>query len=239
MEWNVVGAFVMGAAVGSVLTWAKHRVRRNLAMPPTSLFFDPSDPLLREKLEALQPTRGYCVFSDIVGSTSLKDRGLMKWAPAIYNTFSNVRSLLPTGVVPLKGLGDALMFFVPESLLPSAEFGALRLFAALVTAVRDPDSVYQELKVAVCYCADAYELSFLQNVPDVYGKDIDLTARLLSRAGAREVVMNEPFVLRLRDDFARAGNQEQYPEVSEVVGPWPEQLKGFAAPVQLYKLPAR
>lgn len=214
----------------------------------SSLYFDPNDSTVITRLAALQPQPGYCVVTDIVGSTALKDRGLQRWAPAIFNTFGNVRAFLPPQAMPLKSLGDALMFFIPASLLSGRTTGslavnipdgeALEIFTALVSSVRDPDPVYEQLKVAVAYCTDAYPLTFVKGFEDVYGKDIDLTFRLLSCAHPREVVMNEAFAQRVNATYAQIGNQAEFPEVPRIVGPWPEHFKGFKTTMPIYKLPA-
>lgn len=172
----------------------------------------------------------------------------MRWASAIFNTFSNLRAFLPPQAIPLKSLGDALMYYIPELLLsgpvtgPLAVHvpggGALSLFAALVAAAHDPDPVYEQVKIAVAYCTDAYSLTFVKGFEDIYGKHIDLTARLLTKAHPREVVMNEPFVERVKAAYQQIGKKEQFPEVDQILGPWPELFKGFKDVIPIYKLPA-
>jgi class 3 adenylate cyclase len=114
---------------------------------------------------------------------------------------------------------------------------ALMLFQALASAVREPDPVYERVKAAVANCTDAYPLTFVKGREDIYGKDIDLTARLLTRANPRDVVMNEPFVEKVKAARDQLGD-DQCPEVRRIVGPWPERFKGFNHPVPIYKLPA-
>ncbi len=203
------------------------------------LFFDPDDPALREKLAALEPMPGYCVFIDIVGSTQMKDQGIEDWARAIYNALiANPRSFLPPSVWLLKCIGDELMCFIPKTLMDSGGATPLQLFAQLCSIAREPDPFFSKVKIAACYCTNAYPLTFLKGMPDVYGKDIDLTARLLSKAGEGELVMNEPFVQQVRADYVATDNKDQFQEVQLIVGPWPELLKGFSSYVKVYKLPA-
>jgi class 3 adenylate cyclase len=211
-----------------------------------SLYFDPNDSATVERLRALKPQPGYCVFIDIVESTEMKDRGLPEWARAFSNVFENTRAFLAHSA-PLKSLGDALMYYTPEGVLSGPVTGPLavnpagaeahRLFQALVSVARDPDPLYERVKVAVAYCSDAYPLTFVKDREDIYGKDIDLTARLLGRANPRDIVMNEPFVQRLRAARDVLGDVE-CPEVKRIVGPWPERFKGFKIPVPIYKLSA-
>jgi class 3 adenylate cyclase len=73
-----------------------------------SLLFNPNDRDLKQKIQRLAPSPGYCVIADIVGSTKMKDDALPSWAARIYNTFSLLTSYLH--VSSLKSIGDALMF---------------------------------------------------------------------------------------------------------------------------------
>lgn len=200
-----------------------------------TLFYNPDEPGFTSKFRSLTPTSGFCIFADISGSTEMKSQGLGRWAPAIYNTLSNVRSSLPRG--PLKIVGDEIMYYLSDASL-SGHGTALTVFAALASAAHEDEPYYRELRIGVAYCTDAYELSFVPNVDDVYGKDIDLTSRLVSVAGAREIVMNEGFVTRVRADYALASNKELFPEVPRIWGPWPQVLKGIAGYTTLYKLAA-
>ncbi|HEX9198169.1 MAG TPA: hypothetical protein VF865_01315 [Acidobacteriaceae bacterium] len=200
-----------------------------------AFYFDPNDRQLKQKLADLSPTPGYCVFVDIVDSTPLKDQGIMKWAPYIHNTFVNTVVFLPPGMVPLKCLGDALMFFLPEGKLAASGHNALHLFDGLAQIVQDTDPLTKNTKAAAVFCtSEAFELTFTPAMPDVYGKDIDLAARLLAQARPRELVMNGPFVDRVRTAYSQTGNQEQFSVVLKITGPVPKPLKGFAAPVDTY-----
>ncbi len=149
------------------------------------MYFDPNDPHLRRKIAALRPTPGYCIFIDIVGSTSMKTRSLHRWAALIQNTFANVAAFLPFGSTPLKCLGDALMFFIPTTQVTARGESALTLFAGIASVLQERDRYYRRVKAAVVL-GSAYELSFIRGLADFYGKDIDdLCARLLSRSRPR------------------------------------------------------
>jgi len=201
-----------------------------------AFFFDPNDPKWREKLATLAPISGYCVFIDIAGSTALKDGPIERWASFISNTFGNARAFLEPTLPPLKCLGDSLMFFIPESILNKTAT-PLSLFASLKSICSDPDPLFCEVKVGATYCTDAYELTFIKGTYDVYGKGIDLAARLLSRAESRELLMNEPFAQQIRQEFETIDNKQAFSDVRRVVGPWPEQIRGFSRAVNIYKLP--
>lgn len=199
-----------------------------------SFYIDPTDRQLKAKIDALNSNPGFCFFIDIVGSTELKDKSLSKWVLFIYNTFANVRSNLYMLSNPLKSLGDALMSFLPETNLHGES--ALSLFASFWDTVDSNEPYLKKVKIGAAYCRCAYDITFIQNAPDIYGKDIDLTARLLSVAGAQEIVMNEEFVKRIRADYDAIGNKDRFAEVLRIVGPWLQQLKGFKNLIPIFKI---
>jgi hypothetical protein len=55
---------------------------------------DPSEPGYQDKLDSLSPTKGYCIFIDIVGSTRIKDGPLSEWATKLHNTFAHIANWL-------------------------------------------------------------------------------------------------------------------------------------------------
>jgi class 3 adenylate cyclase len=209
-----------------------------------SLYFDFDDPQMLAKVAALQPTTGTCILIDISGSTAMKDGGLLRWVSAISNTFANARAFFDPIAVPIKSIGDELMLFIPDSHLEARRQCHLNLFGMLAQIAQDsessaePGSLFPEVKVAACHCSAVYELTFMRGTPDVYGKDIDLAARLLSQAQPREVVMNDAFTVLVRSDYTRFGSPDNFPEVPRIVGPSRVAIKGFAAPVSIFSLPA-
>ena len=214
-------------------------IRRGLSIVHMTLLFDPDDPQLRAKLNALAPTPGYCVLVDIVGSTAMKDAPFLEWTPKIHNAFANTMAFLDPRIRPLKSIGDELMFYITCEQMRQLGEVPLHLYSGLFSVAGERDPLFTDVKIAIAYCENAYPLSFLRGVDDVYGKDIDLTARLLSKAQPREIVMNEPFARMVKADFDTAGNQDQFPEVGRIKGPFPEDLKGFATPVPVFKAAAR
>jgi hypothetical protein len=204
-----------------------------------TLYFNPSDPDHRSKIEALKPVPGYCILVDIVGSTAMKDAPILDWAPRINNAFANTMSFLDPSVRPLKTIGDELMFYISCEQLEQIGEGPLCLYSGLSSVAGEQDPLYKDVKIAIAYCESVYRLSFLPGVEDVYGKDIDLTARLLSKAQPREIVMNEPFVQKVRRDFeTKASNQDQFPEINWIRGPVDEIIKGFVAAIPVFRATA-
>jgi len=187
--------------------------------------FDPNSPQFKQFFDLPEPTPGYCLLVDIVASTALKDQDFKTWMTLIYNTFRNIETFLPPPLRPLKGLGDSLMFFVSEADLSAHHENALTVFHGLAGVLRDRSRFFCELKAAAVY-GEAYEITFLRGHEDVYGKDIDLTARLLELAGPSQIVMNAAFVAAVRRNY---GDQ------IKMMGPKHESVKGFSTPVEFFR----
>jgi len=196
------------------------------------------DPNLRQTLEDLKPVTGFCVMADIVGSTGLKDRNLQEWIIRIANTFNLVRSWVEPNF--LKTVGDMLMFwFKSEDLFKtSTPLALIDSLASMFAQAKQESEYFHPVKLAVCRCSDVFEISFMRQGEDVYGKDIDLTARLLALAGEGEVLMNEEFRNIVGENYANCANKDQFECVERIQGPWSQKIKGFDKPVTIYKLPA-
>ena len=198
-----------------------------------ALFFDPADPQLKQKVQNLRPTPGYCVFVDMADSTAMKDQELHRWASKIHNAFAKVTTFMVDGTYPLKSLGDALLYFIPKQHLVDTRQVPLQLFAGLASVVDDQDPIFPEQKAAVV-SGEAYELTFIRDRPDVYGKDVDLVARLAAVAQSRELVMNRAFYEEVRAEYNRVGSGAGFDEVCDIRRHPAIPLKGFAQPVELF-----
>lgn len=195
-------------------------------------------PTTRKELAELKPTLGYCVLIDLVESTSLKDEKLDIWMHRIFNTFSLTRNSL-AGIRPLKAVGDELMFYLREADLEARSETALNLFLSLCLLVQEEDEeIFRPTKAAITYCQDAYDITFIKDTQDFYGKDIDLAARLLLKADKGEILMNEPFIERMQTAHQASTGARDLFEKSGIKGPWPERIKGFSGFINVYKLPA-
>lgn len=199
-------------------------------------YIDPLNPDWKVLIASIKRTPGYCFFIDIVGSTELKNENLDEWIITFYNTFAKVRSDLYSKFRPIKSLGDALMFFIPEENI--RDESPLTLFAGLRSMIdisNEEKKYFSNVKIAAAFCDDAYDVTFLKDVPDIYGKDIDLTARLLSVAQSQEIIMNKTFYMRLRERYNECAHKDQFPEVEKIFGPWPQTFEGFKEKVDIYK----
>jgi len=103
--------------------------------------------------------------------------------------------------------------------------------------ITDNEPYLAKVKISAAYCREAYDITFLRGVQDIYGKDIDLTARLMSVAESQEIVMNAPFVEQVRTEYTRMLNKEQFECVKKIRGPWPHKFKGFESEgyIDIYK----
>jgi len=198
-----------------------------------TLYFDPRDPHLREKVMSLSPTHGYVVFVDIKGSTALKDSDFHRWASLIHNAFANIRTFMVDEAFPLKCIGDELMYFIPGDLLKSTGQVPLQLFEGLVSVLADTDPLFPPQKAAIVE-GEAYEMTFVEGVPDVYGKDVDLAARLCSMAESRELLMNRAFRDTLEKDFQLFGGGGAHEAVQRITPKGPQGFKGFSTKVEVF-----
>lgn len=202
-----------------------------------SLLIDLNDPEIIGKIQELSPTPGYCILMDMVGSTALKGTEPRKWVSRIHDAFALAKAHLKE-FLPLKTTGDALLYYIRDSELKSSGRTVGSLFLALCYIVQDKDEhVFGRTKIAVARCEHAYDVTFQKGVSDIYGKDIDLTARLLEVALEQEIIMNEPFAQQIQAEY-KAAPQLSSPDVRRIVGPWQYDMKGFADLVSVYKLPA-
>jgi hypothetical protein len=125
-----------------------------------TLFFDPNDPNLRAKIDALHPTPGYCILVDMVGSTAMKDAPLLEWAPRIYNAFANTMAFLDPSIRPLKTIGDEIMFYISCEQMDQLGEGPLLLYSGLFSVAGDQDPIFTDVKIAIAYCEKAYRPEF-------------------------------------------------------------------------------
>lgn len=199
------------------------------------LFFNTDDSDIQTKVRNLNPTPGFCVVADIVGSVELKDSPFPVWANLTSNHVKMFGWFLRHFTFR-KVIGDALMCFVSEEDFKKSPESLLHIFTSMAEYARDRNEDYlRSVRIGITHCNDAYELTFTPNAPDFHGKDIDLAFRLAQLAGPREVVMNERFVERVREENSRTGKTQFL--VDEIQGPWSQKIKGFAQNVPIYKLP--
>jgi len=200
---------------------------------------------LDEELGQLARTPGYCVLIDMVGSVALKQKGRAVWCAATCNIIDKSKGWLSgldpreeasrdgalllqqRGLLPLKVVGDCIMFYIPERTMPEHS-SALTIFSALRSIIREPVYPGAEVRMAAAFCEDAYSISFVEGTNYVHGKDRDLTFRLLEKTGPQELLMNQPFY-----EKAWCLATEDWREFNEIDGPAPQNFKGFEEPIDI------
>jgi hypothetical protein len=176
-------------------------------------------PTIGKELDELKPTIGYCVLIDLVASTSLKDEKPHVWTHRIFETFLLAQNSLAQ-IRPLKAIGDELMFYIRETDLEARGETALNLFLSLCLLVQEENkNIFRPTKAAITYCQDAYDITFIKDTQDFYGKDIDLAARLLSKANEGEILMNEPLIEKMQTAHQASTGARDFFEKSGVKGP--------------------
>jgi len=172
---------------------------------------NPNSKEIEEELRNIPLSPGTCIFIDVVESTDIKYKSdLSVWGKRLNNTFNFISFLndFPDNIV--KGIGDEIMLFIPDEALTNkrsinSNFALLEeIFATLYNIKNFPNQdLFLPCKVSIHYCSDVYNITFLEGFNDYYGKDIDLTARLMSRAGPFRIVMSDIFYQKVIDDLEK------------------------------------
>ena len=179
---------------------------------------------LKRKFNSLKPVAGTCIFIDMCNSTQLKQRKLEDWILMIANTFNLANTLLREYVVKL--IGDELMIYIPDFKLGSENYATIFDFVKCLLSNfhNEIDDITLRLKASIHYCEDVYNITFLENHNDYYGNGIDLTARLMTKAKEKRIVISESFFER-----ASALSPEHFDGISDK---YIEDFKGFSNPTE-------
>ncbi len=201
---------------------------------------DPNSQELIRELEGLNQCPGTCFFIDIVGSTIIKYRsGLKEWGRKLNNTFNFISFLndFPDNIV--KGIGDEIMLYIPDEELFKKKshkdyFSLLQeIYATLDNIKNFPlEDTFLHCKVAIHYCSDVYNISFLKGANDYYGKDIDLTARLTSKAKTNRIVLSEVFYQKVKIDYDKKYKGFQATAFNRISEKYIEDFKGVPFPTE-------
>lgn len=203
-------------------------------MPTPSLWINPNDPGWKQRVDELQPIPGYCIFIDIAGSTAMKQRGIRHWVALIHNCFANAHLFLDP-FSPLKGIGDALMYYIELSDLKQSGYTPLQMFDGLWKTATEPDSRFPAVRIGAARCEHVYALTFFRGSQDYYGIDIDMTARLQSLARARQLVIERRFYEEVAANYRAIGNQDQFGSFLSLRGPTPESLTGIPNAFEVFR----
>ncbi len=197
-------------------------------------FTDPTSLEIEKFLQEIPTCPGTCFFIDINKSTDLKyTGGLPDWGRKLNNTFNFISLLndFPDNIV--KGIGDEIMLFIPDDKLREKKtiqsyYHLLEEIYSTVYNIRcfPLPEMFLRCKVSIHYCTEVYNITFFKDANDYYGKDIDLTARLMTKAVENRIVLSEKFFVKVQSDLVNLGLPLNYGCLSKVSGKFLEQFRG-------------
>lgn len=203
-------------------------------------FRDPNSKEIEEKLESLPKCPGTCFFIDVINSTDIKYKTeLRDWGKRLNNTFNFISFLndFPDNVV--KGIGDELMLYIPdEDLFAKTSFNTYfalleEIYATIDNLVNYPiPETFLNCKVSIHYCTEVYNMTYFEKANDYYGMDIDLTARLMSKAKANRIVMSEKFFTKVKNDMIDQNIRIENTSIADISPVYMEDFKGVPWPTE-------
>jgi len=204
---------------------------------------DPASKDLEKILKKIPPCPGTCIFIDLVESTGIKyKKGIAHWGKLINNTFNFISLLndFPDNIV--KGIGDELMIYIPDDILAKKEtftnhYSIIEELHATLDNIKNfpVKNLFMNCKVSLHYCTDVYNITYLRNYNDYYGKDIDLTARLMSKSGRNRIVFSEVFYLKVKEDLQKLNIPEELTCMNKISDIFTDNFKGIPYPV-IYRI---
>lgn len=172
---------------------------------------DPLSEDLSNQLSEIPTCPGVCIFLDLVGSTRVKYKeGIESWGKKLNNTFNFFSFLNDFPDHFVKGIGDEIMLYIPDELFHERKslndyYALLEEIYATVDNITNfpiPD-LFFDCKVSIHYCTDVYNITFFKGLQDYYGIDIDISARLMSKATSNRIVLSEVFYQKAKEDFEK------------------------------------
>ncbi len=170
---------------------------------------DPNSQEMQEHLSNLPTCPGTCIFIDITNSTAIKYKsGIAHWGRLLNNTFNLITFLndFPDNIV--KGIGDEIMLYIPDGVLKEKStytdyFSLLfEIYATLDNIKNFPlEDLFLNCKVGIHYCTDVYNITYFEKYNDYYGKDVDLSARLMSKSKVNRIVLSEKYYEKVQNDL--------------------------------------
>ena len=183
---------------------------------------NPKSTEIETKLKELPKCPGICIFIDIVNSTTVKySTPIEDWGKKLNNTFNFISFLndFPENVV--KGIGDEIMLYIPdEDLKSKTSYNDLYSLLEEIYATFDNiknfplDDIFMTCKASIHYCTEVYNITFFEGANDYYGRDIDISARLMSKSKEHRVVISEKFYQKMMEDVSNK-NQGCLSAISE------------------------
>jgi hypothetical protein len=176
-------------------------------------FKDPYSPDMTRMLESIPKCNGTCIFMDINRSTDVKySGGITDWGRRLNNTFNFLLFANHFEKYIVKGIGDEMMLYIPDSELlqrtSNGTYYALLedVFSSLFNICHHPDTgLFLDCKVSLHYCTEVFNITFFEGADDYYGSDIDLTARLMTKCIDNRIVLSERFLVKVKNDLINLG----------------------------------
>ncbi len=203
-------------------------------------FRDPNSKEIEKKLAGIPKCPGTRFFIDVINSTDIKYKtDFSDWGKQLNNTFNFISFLndFPDNVV--KGIGDELMLYIPDEDLFSKTaynnyFALLEeIYATIDNLVNYPvPNTFLNCKVSIHYCTEVYNISYFEHANDYYGIDIDLTARLMSKAKANRIVMSEKFFTKVKNDLVDKNLRIENTSLANISPVYMEDFKGVPYPTE-------
>ncbi len=200
---------------------------------------------IEEIIDSLQPCCGTCLFIDIINSTDIKyNKGLKDWMILLKNTFALLELQQKIKKNTIKFIGDAIMIFIPDAFLFSKEdliynyYTLIEEIYATVDMLKllHVDEMYMKCKVSIHYCEDAYNITFFQGYDDYYGKDIDITARLLTKAKENSIIFSEKFYQKVLLDLKEMSKPKNSGCMNKISGKYIEDFKGIPFSTEFWRV---
>jgi hypothetical protein len=197
-------------------------------------FKDPNSPDMLRALNGIPKCPGICIFMDINKSTDMKySGGIIEWGRKLNNTFNFLLYTSHFENFIVKGIGDEMMLFIPDTELKKRSTGgnyyALLedIYSSLFTIQNHPDpELFLECKVAIHYCTEVYNITFFEGANDYYGSDIDLTARLMTKCIERRIVISEKYFQKVKAELKGKGLPAGTGCISEVSVKYRKKFRG-------------
>ncbi len=198
-------------------------------------FTELNSPDVREKLRSIPKCPGTCFFIDVVNSTGIKHNSSIEyWGRILNNTFNFISILKDLSSNIIKGIGDEIMVYIPDKemvkhSLYNDYFSILwDLFYTIENLKNIPlKDDFLTCKAGIHYCTDVYNITFLKDVNDYYGTDIDLTARLMSKTKANRIVVSEVFYKKIRKEYENTYKGFHDKVFNKISEKYIEDFKGF------------
>lgn len=165
----------------------------------------------------------------------MKCSTMTEWVAKIHNCFANSAAYLPPQFIPIKSIGDALMYYIEVSDLQKSGYSPLQIYDGLWQLATEKGPEFPDVKIGAAWCEEVYPITFFAGNRDYYGIDIDLTARLQSLANSKEVVIDSRLQGKVTSDFHQTGNQDDFVSVKKLKGPEKVAPKGIPHDVEIYR----